>query len=76
MFLSCPCRSPPPSAAPLLLLAGLLAGVLVQAPAAHAASPPNVHAGSAYVPNEVIVRYKRDATRAVRAAAQRSTGAG
>src|SRR3954454_17946209 len=38
--------------------------------------PPNVHAGSAYVPNEVIVRYKPTATKRVRAAAQRATGAG
>jgi serine protease len=60
-----------------LLLAGLMAGVLVQAPTAGASStPPNVHAGSAYVPNEVIVRYARSATRTVRAAAQRATGAG
>jgi serine protease len=61
-----------------LLLAGLLAGVLVHAPAAGAASStaPNVHAGSAYVPNEVIVRYKPTATKRVRAAAQRATGAG
>ena len=65
-----PVRSSP------LLLAGLLAGVLVQAPAARAAAPPNVRSGSAYVPNEVIVRYKSNATRAVRAAAQRATGAG
>jgi serine protease len=50
--------------------------VLVQAPAAHAASPPNIRSGSAYVPNEVIVRYKSNATRAVRAAAQRASGAG
>ena len=35
-----------------------------------------MHAGSAYVPNEVIVRYAPSATRAVRASAQRSTGAG
>ena len=40
------------------LLAGLVAGVLVQAPGAHAAvTPPNVHTGSVYVPNEAIVRY-------------------
>ena len=61
-----------------LLLAGLLAGVFVHAAAAGAATstPPNVHAGSAYVPNEVIVRYKPTATKRVRAAAQRATGAG
>jgi serine protease len=60
-----------------LLLAGLLAGVLVVAPTAHGARPaPNVHTGSAYVPGEVIVRYAPSATRRVRAAAQRSTGAG
>ena len=53
-----------------------MAGVLVFAPTAHAATPPNVHAGKAYVPNEVIVRYQRNATRSVRAAAQRATGAG
>jgi serine protease len=58
-----------------LLLAGLLAGVLVSAPGASAATAPNVHTGDAYVPNEVIVRYQRDATRAVRASAQRATGA-
>jgi serine protease len=59
-----------------LVLAGLLAGVLVIAPVAPARTlPPNVHAGAAYVPNEVIVRYERSATRAVRAAAQRATGA-
>ena len=59
-----------------LLLAGLLAGVLVYPPGASAATTaPNVHAGSAYVPNEVIVRYKSNATRAVRASAQRSSGA-
>ena len=61
----------------LSLLAGLMAGVFVCAPAAHATTTaPNVHAGSGYVPNEVIVRYKPSATRAVRAAAQRATGAG
>jgi serine protease len=60
-----------------VLLAGLVAGVLVQAPGAHAAgSPPNVHTGSVYVPNEVIVRYAPSATRRVRASAQRSTGTG
>ena len=53
-----------------------MAGVLVSAPAASAATLPNVHAGTAYVPNEVIVRYKANATRTVRAAAQRSSGAG
>ena len=57
------------------VLAGLLAGVLVCAPGAQAATPPNVRAGSAYVPNEVIVRYKPTASRSVRAAAQRTTGA-
>ena len=57
------------------MLAGLLAGVLVCAPGASAATPPNVHAGSAYVPNEVIVTYKPSATRAARAAAQRESGA-
>ena len=67
---------PPVRRSSPLLLAGLLAGVLVQAPAARAAAPPNVRSGSAYVPNEVIVRYKSNATRAVRAAAQRATGAG
>jgi serine protease len=72
-----PLSFPRPAALSPLLLAGLVAGVLVHAPAAAAAStPPNVHAGSAYVPNEVIVRYKANATRAVRAAAQRATGAG
>ncbi len=35
-----------------------------------------MHAGSAYVPNEVIVRYEPTATKRVRAAAQRATGAG
>jgi serine protease len=60
-----------------LLLAGLVAGVLVQTPGAHAAgSQPNVHTGSVYVPNEVIVRYAPSATREVRASAQRSTGTG
>jgi len=60
-----------------LLLAGLLAGVLVLAPAARADRPaPNVHTGSAYVPDEVIVRYAPAADRRVRAAAQRATGAG
>jgi serine protease len=59
-----------------LLLAGLLAGALVCAPGAAAHSPaPNVHTGSAYVPNEVIVRYKANATRTARAAAQRNAGA-
>jgi serine protease len=59
------------------LLAGLVAGVLVLAPGAHAAgTPPNVSTGSVYLPNEVIVRYAPSATRAVRAAAQRSTGVG
>jgi serine protease len=53
-----------------------VAGVLVQVPGAAASTAPNVHAGSAYVPNEVIVRYKANATRKVRAAAQRATGAG
>ncbi len=52
-----------------------MAGVLVLAPDAHAAPPPNVHAGTAHVPNEVIVTYERSATRTVRAAAQRATGA-
>jgi serine protease len=51
--------------------------VLVHAPAAGAtSSAPNVHSGSAYVPNEVIVRYKPTASRAARAATQRATGAG
>ena len=61
-----------------LLLAGLLAGVFVLAPDAQAEqrTPPNVRAGAAYVPGEVIVRYAPSATRAVRAAAQRGTGAG
>ncbi len=64
-------RSLPP------LLAGLVAGVLLLAPAAHAARPaPNVHAGSVYVPGEVIVRYAPGADRKVRAAAQRATGTG
>jgi serine protease len=63
------------SSAPLL--AGLVAGVLVLAPAAQAARPaPNVHTGSVYVPNEVIVRYAPSADRKVRAAAQRATGVG
>jgi serine protease len=57
------------------VFAGLVAGVLICAPGARAATPANVNAGSAYVPNEVIVRYKPSATRAVRASAQRSTGA-
>ena len=61
----------------LPVLAGLVAGVLVLAPGAHAARPaPNVHTGSVYVPNEVIVRYAPSADRRVRAAAQRSTGTG
>ena len=67
---------PSPVRRSLLLLAGLLAGVLVCAPGARATTPPNVHAGTAYVPNEVIVRYAPSATRAVRASAQRTTGAG
>ena len=71
-----PLSVPPPVRRSLVLLAGLLAGVLACAPGARAATPPNVHAGSAYVPNEVIVRYAPSATRAVRASAQRSTGAG
>jgi serine protease len=51
--------------------------VLVHVPGAAASTGgPNVHTGTAYVPNEVIVRYKANATRAVRAAAQRATGAG
>ena len=66
---------PSPVRRSLLLLAGLLAGVLVCAPGARAEAPPNVHAGTAYVPNEVIVRYAPSATRAVRASAQRTTGA-
>jgi serine protease len=71
-----PLRLPSPARSSLLL-AGLAAGVLVLAPGARAAgSPPNVHTGSAYVPNEVIVRYAPSATRAVRASAQRSTGTG
>jgi serine protease len=58
------------------LLAGLLAGVLVVAPSASAASRParNAHEGSGYVPNEVIVRYAASADRRVRASAQRATG--
>ena len=60
-----------------LLFAGLLAGVLVLAPEAPAATlPANVHAGTAYVPNEVVVRYAPDAERSARAAAQRGTGTG
>ena len=59
------------------MLAGLVAGVLVLAPGAHAARPaPNVHTGSVYVPDEVIVRYAPSADRTVRASAQRSTGTG
>ena len=59
------------------LLAGLVAGLLVLAPGAHAARPaPNVHTGTVYVPGEVIVRYAPSADRKVRAAAQRSTGTG
>ena len=59
------------------LLAGLVAGVLVLAPGARAAgAPPNVHTGSVYVPNEVIVRYAPSADRKARASAQRSTGTG
>jgi serine protease len=67
-----------PSPARLLpLLAGLVAGVLVLAPGAHAARPaPNVHTGTVYVPGEVIVRYAPSADRRVRASAQRSTGTG
>ena len=54
-----------------------MAGVFALAPGAHAAgSPPNVHTGSVYVPNEVIVRYAPSASRKVRASAQRSTGTG
>jgi serine protease len=54
-----------------------MAGALIWAPEAPAATTPaNVLAGTVYVPNEVIVRYERSATRAVRAAAQRATGAG
>ena len=69
-------KSPPPVRF-FALLAGLVAGVLVLAPGAQAAgSPPNVHTGSVYVPNEVIVRYAPSATRAVRAHAQRSTCTG
>jgi serine protease len=61
----------------LLVLAGLVAGVLVVAPGAHAARPaPNVHTGSVYVPDEVIVRYAPSADRKLRASAQRSTGTG
>jgi serine protease len=64
-------RSLPP------LLAGLVAGVLVLAPGAHAARPaPNVHTGSVYVPGEVIVRYAATANRRVRASVQRATGTG
>jgi serine protease len=58
-----------------LLAAGLLAGALVCAPGASATTPPNVQAGSAYVPNEVIVRYEPSTTRTARAAAQRASGA-
>ncbi len=51
--------------------------MLALAPGAQAAgSPPNVHTGSVYVPNEVIVRYAPSASRTVRASAQRSTGTG
>jgi serine protease len=54
-----------------------VAGVLVVAPAAQADPvAPNVHTGSVYVPNEVIVRYAPSADRKVRAAAQRATGVG
>ena len=57
----------------LPVLAGLVAGVLALAPGAHAARPaPNVHTGSVYVPNEVIVRYAPSADRKARASAQRS----
>ena len=50
--------------------------MLVYAPGASAKSPAaNVHTGSAYVPNEVIVRYQRNTTRTARAAAQRASGA-
>ena len=68
----------PPSLARFALpLAGLLAGVLVLAPAASAERPaPNVHAGTAYVPGEVIVRYAPTADRSDRAAVQRGTGTG
>jgi len=60
-----------------LLLAGLMAGVLVLAPAARGDRPaPNVNTGSAYVRDEVIVRYAPGADRAVRVAAQRATGTG
>ena len=59
------------------LLAGLVAGVLVLAPGARADPvAPNVHTGSVYVPNEVIVRYARSADRRVRASVQRATGVG
>ena len=61
----------------LSVLAGLVAGVLALAPGAHAARPaPNVHTGSVYVPDEVIVRYAPSADRKARASAQRSTGTG
>ena len=40
------------------------------------APAPNVHTGSVYVPDEVIVRYAPSADRKVRAAAQRGTGTG
>jgi serine protease len=61
----------------VVLLAGLLAGVLVLAPGARAAGmPPNVRTGSAYVRDEVIVRYAPSADRRARAATQRATGVG
>jgi serine protease len=67
--------NPSPARSFALLLAGLVAGVLMLAPGARAAATaPNVHAGSAYVPNEVIVRYAPSADRRVRASAQRATG--
>ena len=77
MLSGCPALEPPSSVRSFALLAGLVAGVLVLAPGAHAARPaPNVHTGSVYVPDEVIVRYAPTRDRTVRASAQRSTGTG
>ncbi|HYM58650.1 MAG TPA: S8 family serine peptidase [Solirubrobacteraceae bacterium] len=61
-----------------LVLAGLLAGVSLLAPAgARATAPRNVaRPQPAYVPGEVIVRYAPGAGRPARAAAQRGTGTG
>jgi len=62
LTLSAPVRRSP------LALAGLVAGLLVLAPAARA--------DAEFVPGEVIVRYAPTADRSARAAAQRGTGTG